>query len=54
MPTAPDLTGAFLWSDYRTVTKVATVSLHSNTYQVDAALVGRKVELVFSGSNAGK
>jgi putative transposase len=48
MPTAPDLTEAFLWSEYRTATKTATVSLHGNTYQVDAALVGRKVELVFS------
>jgi putative transposase len=48
MPTADDLTEAFLWSEFRTVTKTATVSLHANTYQVDAALVGRKVELVFS------
>jgi len=48
MPTADDLTEAFLWSEYRTVTKTATVSLHTNTYQVDPALVGRKVELVFS------
>jgi transposase InsO family protein len=48
MPTVPDLTEAFLWSEYRTVTKTATVSLHSNTYQVEPALVGRKVELVFS------
>ena len=29
MPTAADLTEAFLWSEYRTVTKTATVSLHS-------------------------
>lgn len=48
MPTAADLTEAFLWSEFRTVTKTATVSLHGNTFQVDAALVGRKVELVFS------
>jgi putative transposase len=48
MPTAPDLTEAFLWSEYRTVTRTATVSLHGNTFQVDAGLVGRKVELVFS------
>jgi len=47
MPTAADLTEAFLWSEYRTVTKTATVSLHGNTFQVDAGLVGRKVELVF-------
>nr|WP_308340737.1 Mu transposase C-terminal domain-containing protein [Rhodococcus sp. USK10] len=48
MPTAIDLTEAFLWSEYRTVTKTATVSLHANVYQVDPALVGRRVELVFS------
>jgi hypothetical protein len=29
------------------VTKTATVSLHANSYEVDPALVGRKVELVF-------
>ena len=51
LPTAADLTEAFLWSQYRTVTKTATVSLHSNTYQVEPALVGRKVELVFSPFN---
>ena len=48
MPTADDLTEAFLWSELRTVTKTATVSLHANTYQVDPGLVGRRVELVFS------
>ncbi len=48
MPTPQDVTEAFLWSQYRTVTKTATVSLHSNIYQVDPGLVGRKVELVFS------
>lgn len=48
MPTAADLTEAFLWSEYRVVTKTATVSLHGNTFQVDQGLVGRKVELVFS------
>jgi putative transposase len=47
IPAAGDLTEAFLWSEYRVVAKSATVSLHTNTYQVDAALVGRKVELVF-------
>ena len=29
------------------MTKTATVSLHGNRYEVDPALVGRKVELVF-------
>jgi putative transposase len=48
LPTADDLTEAFLWSEYRVVAKTATVSLHANTYQVDPGLVGRKVELVFS------
>jgi putative transposase len=48
MPTADELTEAFLWSEYRVVTKTATVSLHANTYQVDPTLVGRRVELVFS------
>lgn len=46
-PSAAELHEAFLWSEHRTVTKTATVSLFSNSYQVDAALVGRKVELVF-------
>jgi hypothetical protein len=43
-----ELHEAFLWSAQRLVTKTATVSLHSNTYQVEPALVGRRVELVFS------
>jgi putative transposase len=47
LPTPVLLREAFLWSQERTVTKTATVSLHSNQYEVDAALVGRKVELVF-------
>jgi len=49
-PAIPDpatLREAFLWEERRTVTKTATVSLHSNTYQVDPALAGRRVELVF-------
>ena len=46
-PSAEDLHEAFLWSEARTVTKTATVSLFSNSYEVDPALVGRKVELVF-------
>ena len=46
-PSAEDLHEAFLWSESRTVAKTATVSLFSNSYEVDPALVGRKVELVF-------
>jgi transposase InsO family protein len=48
MPSADALTEAFQWSEQRTVTKTATVSLHGNTYEVEAVLVGCKVELVFS------
>lgn len=50
IPTVPPpelLREAFLWAETRTVTKTATVSLHGNRYEVDAALVGRSVELVF-------
>jgi putative transposase len=47
LPTPAQLREAFLWSEYRTVTKTATVSLHGNTYQVDELLAGRKAELVF-------
>lgn len=47
LPTPAALHEAFLWSETRTVTKVATVSLHGNTFEVDAALVGSRVEVVF-------
>ena len=47
LPTPAQLREAFLWSEWRTVTKTATVGLHGNTYEVDAALIGRKIELVF-------
>jgi putative transposase len=47
LPSPAQLREAFLWSEWRTVTKTATVSLHGNSYEVDAALIGRKVELVF-------
>jgi putative transposase len=46
-PTPSQLHEAFLWSQRRTVTKTATISLHGNSYEVDAALVGRRVEVVF-------
>ena len=38
---------AFRWSATRTVSKSATVSLHSNTYQVDPLLAGARVELIY-------
>jgi len=47
IPTPAALHEAFLWSETRLVAKTATVSLFGNTYEVDAALVGRRVELVF-------
>ena len=47
LPTSALLREAFLWSQERTVTGTATVSLHGNRYEVDPALAGRKVELVF-------
>ena len=47
LPTPRMLREAFLWSHQRMVTKTATISLHGNRYEVDAALVGRQVEVVF-------
>lgn len=47
LPTPGELKEAFLWSEQRRVTKTATVSLFGNTYEVDAALVGATVELIF-------
>ena len=47
LPEPAQLREAFLWTERRTVRKTATVSLHGNTYQVDALLAGRRVELVF-------
>ena len=38
---------AFRWGEWRTVTKTALVSLQGNQYEVDPALAGSKVELVF-------
>jgi putative transposase len=47
LPTPARLREAIVWSEFRTVTTAATVSLHNNRYQVDELLIGRKVELVF-------
>lgn len=41
------LTEAFLWSESRVVSPTATVDLHTNRYEVDLALTGRLVDLVF-------
>jgi putative transposase len=48
VPRHPDaglLRSAFLWSAQRRVSRTATVSFAGNAYQVDPALVGRRVEL---------
>jgi putative transposase len=47
LPTPEQLHEAFLWSQARAVTKTGTVSLHGNVFEVDAALVGCRVEVVF-------
>jgi putative transposase len=47
LPTAELLREAFLWSETRTVSKTATVSLHGNLYEVDPVLVGQRCELVY-------
>ncbi len=47
VPAAAALAEAFRWSEWRTVSKTATVSMHGNRYQVDPGLAGRRVELVF-------
>ena len=49
-----ELREAFLWSTTRVVSKTATVSLHGNRYEVDAALIGRSVELLFDPYALGK
>ncbi len=44
----PALDEAFKWEERRTVAaKTATVKMHGNVYQVNPALAGRKVTLVF-------
>lgn len=47
VPDPAVLREAFLWSERRKASKTALVSLHGNSYQVDAWLAGRTVELVF-------
>jgi transposase InsO family protein len=42
-----ELHQAFLWAERRRVSKTASVSLYGNHYEVDAALVGVWVELLF-------
>ncbi|MEY8016462.1 Mu transposase C-terminal domain-containing protein [Mycobacterium servetii] len=47
-PDAGLLRRAFLWREQRRVTATATVSLHGNRYELDPALVGRVVDLLFT------
>ncbi len=47
VPTPAELREAFLCAETRTVTKTAQISLHGNHYEVDPALVGRRIQLVF-------
>src|SRR6266542_2756468 len=53
LPTPEELREAFLWAEHRQVTKQAMVSLFGNRYQVDPALVGATVELVFDPFDLG-
>lgn len=46
-PAPAELREAFLWSERRRVTKTASISLHGNEYEVDPALAGVWVELLF-------
>jgi putative transposase len=54
LPTPAELREAFLWAEHRQVTKQAMVSLFGNSYQVDPALVGATVELVFDPFDLAK
>jgi len=47
LPAELALTGAFRWSERRTVSKTGTVGMHGNTYEVDSEFAGRQVDLVF-------
>ncbi len=46
-PTPAELHEAFLWRETRLTTKTASVSLFGNHFEVDPALVGCKVDLLF-------
>jgi putative transposase len=54
LPSPAELREAFLWAECRQVTKQALVSLFGNRYQVDPALVGATVELVFDPFDLGR
>lgn len=46
-PSPAELHEAFLWSETRLVSKTASVGLFGNQYEVDPALVGARVQLLF-------
>jgi putative transposase len=46
-PSPAELREAFLWCETRLVTKTRSVSLFGNHYEVDPALVGLRVQLLF-------
>ena len=48
------LADAFRWSVTRRVTRVATVPLEGNSYAVDPALTGRRVELRYDPENLAR
>lgn len=47
LPSEELIREAFLWSEQRTASAHATVTLHGNRYELDPALQHRRVELVF-------
>lgn len=47
LPAAELVREAFLWAEQRTATAQATVTVHSNHYEIDPALARRRVELIF-------
>ena len=47
LPAAELVREAFLWSEQRTATAQATVTVHSNHYEIDPALARQRVELIF-------
>ncbi len=46
-PAPSTLVDAFRWAETRKVTKTATIQMEGNAYAVDAALVGRRIEVRF-------
>jgi putative transposase len=54
LPTPDMLREAFLWAERRKVSKTATVQLTGNAYEVDPALIGRRVELAFDPFDLGR